>query len=866
MTTISEIASLSEETRKGNIFGIVKLYNIANPAKTEASAERILSITYPSHTLSQALKAINERLSGKRAQGTFIFVGGYGTGKSHCLLTLFHLFTSQTAAKVWQEKWSLRVQLPDATVVVLHLLEGEDGNPEFLWEPILNRLGKASTLSRIRDFPTITQFKDIIGKEPNVLIIDELESWYEAIADPVRKARNLNFLQVLSEISSDSDCKLIVLISLYGRNEEILGRLGREQVFIQDLGASEDKADVIRFRLLESIDEAKAKTVVQRYIRRYKGIKGSLGTVVEPIDDYRSRMLKYYPLHPELLEVLFQSFSASRNYPNTRGILYLLSSVLRESYTKRDILLPSDVNPEDEEVQNDLFKLEPRLVERCLEDIRRTKDEKLARGILATILLRSFVAGQPGANEGQIVLGNLTPERNINEINLILAKLKQGTLNAWFVHPLDGRYVFRDEENLPVSINSRAERQLAEDPKAAREKLAKVIKGFLKGMEVSIYPLDVEIPDNRHLRVVVSTRFVDSDEIRDKILHGREWRNTVILIRPKAGGDLAQSEELLIRAQRILVCEVMDQEVGTNKKKALAEYRQQQEDELRERVRQAYAEWMKASGKGAQVHFRPIECALSTEDIADKVMNAASTEVVDEAIIAELDEAKEQGRRFDELKSIFMKQAGKPLLLNIGTLPSRVRSLCDTGEIVLDLGKRLYDKNNPPPEVLDEMRMYLAQYGPSSPPEVVILLGKGSEEEMRGKEGPGYVSVSQSGGALLEVNETVGEVEKVRITSAEHTTPFKMITELEGRLSSGDRVVGMNISLRGMGLEEARNLEELLTDFKSKSGISHVELSLRLIMPQPIAKDEVMKLLGKLPLPSEGTIKATLEVEKHESE
>ncbi len=732
-----------------------------------------------------------------------------------------------------------------------------------MWEPVFRKLGKASMLSQVRDYPTISQFKEAIGKEPTVIILDELESWYEAIADPVRKTRNLNFLQVLSELSSDSDCKLIVLASLYGRNEEILGRLGREQVFIQDLGASEDKAEVIRFRLFRSIDQSKAKRVVETYVKCYVNLRGSLGTVVEPINEYRSRMLRYYPLHPELLEVLFQSFSSSRNYQNTRGILYLLSSVLRDCYAKRDILLPSDVNPENEEVQDDLFKLEPRLVERCLEDIRRTRDEKLARGILATILLRSFVVGQPGANEGQIVLGNLAPGRDINEINLVLAKLKQGTLNAWFVHPLNARYVFKDEENVPVSINARAERQLAEDPKPAQDKLAKIIKGFLKGMEVSIYPLDTEIPDTRQLRVVASTKFLESEEIRDKVFHGREWRNMVILVRPKTGGDLAQSQELLIRAQRILVCEAMEQEMSADKKKALSEYQQQQEDELSERGQRAYGEWMKASGKGAQVYFRPVACELNVEDIAEKVRSAASTEVVDDAIIAELDEAREQGRRFDELRSMFMKQAGRPLLLDSDALPLRIKSLCVSGEIVLELEKHLYDKSNPPHEVLDEMRLYLAKYGPSAPTGVAITPGK-EAEKVADRGEVEYEEMAAVSGTTVEKEKKVIQVTTVPVTSQEHTTPFKMITELEGRLSSDDKVASVTISLQGKAMEEAGNLEQLLADFKGKKGVSQIELSLKLWMPRAMTKDELMKLLGKLPVPSEGTIKATLEVEKHE--
>ena len=67
-------------------------------------------------------------------------------------------------------------------------------------------------------------------------------------------------------------------------------------------------------------------------------------------------------------------------------------------------------------------------------------------------------------------------------------------------------------------------------------------------------------------------------------------------------------------------------------------------------------------------------------------------------------------------------------------------------------------------------------------------------------------------------------------------------------------------------MEEAGNLEQLLADFKSKKGTSQIELSVKLCMPRAMAKDELMKLLGKLPVPTEGTIKAILEVEKHESE
>jgi hypothetical protein len=47
MAVISDLALLSDEAQRGDVFGTVKLYNISNPDKPEASADRILSITYP---------------------------------------------------------------------------------------------------------------------------------------------------------------------------------------------------------------------------------------------------------------------------------------------------------------------------------------------------------------------------------------------------------------------------------------------------------------------------------------------------------------------------------------------------------------------------------------------------------------------------------------------------------------------------------------------------------------------------------------------------------------------------------------------------------------------------------------------------
>ncbi|MAG15154.1 MAG: hypothetical protein CL874_04670 [Dehalococcoidales bacterium] len=53
---------------------------------------------------------------------------------SHIGGLLFLIFTFLGMAKVWQERWALIILLSHSRVVELQIIEGEEGNLEFLWE------------------------------------------------------------------------------------------------------------------------------------------------------------------------------------------------------------------------------------------------------------------------------------------------------------------------------------------------------------------------------------------------------------------------------------------------------------------------------------------------------------------------------------------------------------------------------------------------------------------------------------------------------------------------------------------------------------------------------------------------------------
>ena len=856
-TMIKDTAVISKEVLSGEVFGSVKIYNLDDPSKVESSAKRMLGMTYPTQALQQAMRAIEERIAGKRRQGAFVFAGDYGTGKSHSLLALYHLLTSPDEGQRWLDKWGLSFNFPTGVQAAVSHLLIED--PDFAWDPILTKLGRTDLLAEVRDHPTGDQIRQLVGDKPLVIILDELESWFGPIEEPSRRERNLNFLQNLTEIAQDQNLKLIVLASLYGRDQQLLGRMGRERMFLKDLGAEEDKARVVLFRLFEEIDQDQARRTVDDYIETYAAMGDQVGIPAGTLDSYRARMLAYYPLHPELMDVLFQVYGACKDYQNTRGILYILSGVLRRCASERDLLLPSDVDPSFSEVHDDLYQLDPVLLARAIDDIRRNKDELLASDILSTILLRSFVPEMAGADESQVFLGCLRPGLNVNELLRVLGKLES---NAWYLWRSEDRYVIRPEENLPVSINSRAARQLQDKgSQEAALKLRDLIADLAGGTSLNtfVYPLD-EIADGRQIKAVISTKYMDDEAIRAEIYFGKEWRNTLVFVRPKSAGDLTKNASFLISAQRLRVCDDLKSKLEKDKLPQLAKYRQREEGDLRSKLKSAYGEWMKPGGRGDKIYFRPIECNLDTTAILNQVREAFGAEILDGAIRAELAEAAEEGKRFDQIRLSFLKLLGRPVLIEPEDLRKRTRALCnEAGEIVMVRGKTFYNQQNlAPANFGEDVVLYLKQYGPSPVEEVEI-----AKPEHPPVEYPPERKPPEEAEEAKAKEPRPGR--QVVVRTEAHATPFSLQTDVEGKLRSGDRVTGLEVTIEGQGLEEAGSLSELLSELRSKGGQTQADLKLELTFATPQQKQEILKILDRLPIPVDGQVKATLEVQTDET-
>jgi predicted AAA+ superfamily ATPase len=93
-----------EVLSEDGIEGIIDLANLDDPKKRklEARPAAFLGVTYPTADVRRVLDTLHRRFSGDAdAPGLFLFEGLKGSGKSHLLLLMYHLFNSPNAAEPW---------------------------------------------------------------------------------------------------------------------------------------------------------------------------------------------------------------------------------------------------------------------------------------------------------------------------------------------------------------------------------------------------------------------------------------------------------------------------------------------------------------------------------------------------------------------------------------------------------------------------------------------------------------------------------------------------------------------------------------------------------------------------------------------
>ena len=359
-----------------NIFA-ADLYDVAmGKAKpVYQDAREFFSLTYPTYTLRELAKDVVLRLAGKSDKAVRQLELTYGGGKTHSLITMWHLVsepgTLPDLPAVNEFIQHIGIKPPKARIAVLpfdkldaekgmevrgpkgetrwlrnpwsviafeiagadglRLLHPEDKDEERDSAPAENLMGGLLALPQKEDLSTL------------VLIDEVLMYAREKVGkDPAWQGRLLDFFQYLTQAATKVD-RCAVIASLLATDPRKSDTLGKE--LTRDLYAvfrrereegvqpvrKEDVAEVLRrrFFLADSIrDRERFRSHV---VAALKGIAELDDQTSKDGKAAEERFVASYPFHPDLIDVFYSKWTNLEGFQRTRGVLRTFALALREA-------------------------------------------------------------------------------------------------------------------------------------------------------------------------------------------------------------------------------------------------------------------------------------------------------------------------------------------------------------------------------------------------------------------------------------------------------------------------------------------------------------------------------------------------------
>lgn len=522
--------------------------------------------TYVTAGIRAFLKTALQRLAGMGGDPVVQLKTGFGGGKTHTMLALYHLARSGPELAGHPALRDLFAELggppPQANVAVL-VGTAIDPTTPFSDDPDLRQLGlelrtlwgrMAWDLGRFEGY-RLVQEADTQGVAPGaetlghlftrfapcVVLIDELVAFARNL--PSGRARvpagsfesNLTFIQALTEAARNTPRTLVVAAIPQSDMEvggtagyDVLRRIehtfGRIETPWTPVEATES-FEVVRRRLFEQVDPDGCAQAVAAFSRLYRDNAADFPVEVRE-RAYEERMRRAFPFHPELFDRLYEDWNAAiPHFQSTRGVLRLLAAVVQHLWQQGDpapLIMPGTLPLAAPGVRDELLRyIDPRFRPVMETDIDgpeaaataidtanpRFGRVHAARAVARTIFLGSVPGKATQGIEGvRVRLGAVWPGESVSTYNDALGRL--GQLQYLHSSP-GGRYWFDIRPNLNRTATDRMSRITDDEVYALLEERLRADRerGIFAGKHVA--PRDTaDVPDEAAVRlVVISPRF-----------------------------------------------------------------------------------------------------------------------------------------------------------------------------------------------------------------------------------------------------------------------------------------------------------------------------------------------------------------------
>ena len=517
------------------------------------------SHTYITPGIRTLLVNTLRRLAGNGGEPVIQTKTGFGGGKTHSLIALYHLVqnanvlinpagesedarkTSEDIRAMMQEagldpdEWQgAKVAVLDCTFLSpTSAATTENGDPlNTLWGEMAYQLGGQEAYDIVGEAARqgtapAGQLDELFRQVgPCVILIDELVAYVRNTGEAIDS--NYTFVQNLTQAARRSG-RVSLVITLPEHAVEAGGELGAEVLARLDsiLGRIEatwepleiyEAFEVVRRRLFGAVlDGAERDRTCALFSAMYSRNRSDYPQGVgEQL--YLQRMKNCYPIHPEIFDRLYSDWSSIARFQRTRGVLRMMAACISRLNLRNDpspLIMPASLTLDDPALSNEFVNLltgnwapvmsevdsDASITDNIDKSVRRFSDVGgAARRIARTVFLGSAPTGTArGIDMRQVRLGTVQPGHGVAVYNEAIGRM---TADLYFLYSSDGLNYFHVEENLNKVAADRAgtitAREIADQIRMSME------EAVTRRSDVVLFPISSgDIPDSENVRLVI---------------------------------------------------------------------------------------------------------------------------------------------------------------------------------------------------------------------------------------------------------------------------------------------------------------------------------------------------------------------------
>lgn len=343
-------------------------------------------VTYLTQGLCAVLRRALARLAKRGGEPVIGLQTGFGGGKTHTMLALYHLASAEEAhtlpgvGPLFADEGVEAIACRSRPFAFVGTEQGPDlphgwaGDTAIRtpWGLLAWQMGGADGFARVRDAdaawtnPGSAALTEILeAAAPCLVLLDEVTAYARQL-DGTRYEAFLSFIQSLTEAAKAVPGALVVgslpesAIEVGGPHgqqvldqlSKVFGRVGSPWAAAQGT----EQFEIIRRRLFQALDqdgERAREATIKAFQAYYKRQSGEFpGDVTDAA--YAERMRAAYPVHPELFRMLQEDWPNLDRFQRTRGALKLVAQIayrLWQDETGAPLILPAHVPLTDPKVR-----------------------------------------------------------------------------------------------------------------------------------------------------------------------------------------------------------------------------------------------------------------------------------------------------------------------------------------------------------------------------------------------------------------------------------------------------------------------------------------------------------------------------------